>query len=179
MQSHEIKILETLAAILILLIIRAIVQKVIAKRLNIADFNIQRKKITIKALNMLYILVFIVAMAGIWGLNGQQVLAFITSILAVLGVGFFAQWSLLSNITSGIILYFNHPLKIGDYISIIDKDFPLSGTIEDISLFFIHIRDENGIIYTIPNTVVIQKTLTIGKQYKEKLGSTEQEANPE
>ncbi|MCB9034507.1 MAG: hypothetical protein H6553_11770 [Chitinophagales bacterium] len=34
---------------------------------------------------------------------------------------FFAQWSVLSNITSGIIMYFNHPLGIGDNILIEDK----------------------------------------------------------
>lgn len=162
--SVQIKILETAVALVVLAIIRSLVKRVISKRFHSAEFNLQRKKITLKSLNILYVIVLIVALSGIWGLDGQQVLAFITSILAVLGVGFFAQWSLLSNITSGVILYFNHPLKIGDYVTIVDKDFPLSGIIEDISLFFLHIRDDEGVVYTIPNTVVIQKTLTIRKK---------------
>lgn len=169
MEAYQIKILETSAAFLVLVIIRSIVLKIISKRYGTADFNIQRKKITEKTLNMLYILVLIISMAGIWGLDGEQIFAFVASVLAVLGVGFFAQWSLLSNITSGIILYFNHPLKIGDYISIIDKDQTLSGYIEDISLFFLHIKDENNIVFTVPNSVVIQKTITIGKKYKEQI----------
>ena len=42
-----------------------------------------------------------------------------------MGVAMFAQWSILSNITSGIILFFSFPFKIGDLILIHDKDFPI------------------------------------------------------
>ncbi|MGB0429213.1 MAG: mechanosensitive ion channel family protein [Bacteroidia bacterium] len=163
MEPYQIKLLETFTAVIVLLLIRSLVSRIISKRLSTADFSLQRQKITLKALNLFYVLVFLILLAGVWGLKGEQVLAFVTSILAVLGVGFFAQWSLLSNITSGVILYFNHPLKIGDYINIVDKDLPLSGTIEDISLFFLHVKNDEGIVYTIPNSAVMQKTLTIGK----------------
>lgn len=173
MEPYQIKLLQSVSALLIVFVIRTIVLRLIIQRLKSAEFNQQRKKITIKALNMLYLLVLGAVLAGIWGLNGEQVLAFVTSVLAVLGVGFFAQWSLLSNITSGIILYFNHPLKIGDYINIVDKDFPLRGTIEDISLFFLHVRNDDGIVYTIPNSVVIQKTLTIGQHAKAEIDEDE------
>lgn len=163
MTDFEWNLVESAIAIVGLLIVRLIARKIIKRRLSSANFSIQRKKITFKAINMLYILVLIVAITGIWGLNGKQVLTFVTSVLTVLGVGFFAQWSLLSNITSGLLLYFNHPMKIGDYISIVDKDFPLSGVVEDISLFFLFVRDDTGVVYTLPNTLVMQKTLTLSK----------------
>jgi len=167
MTDFELKVLQTLGSVLLLLLIRLVVSKVIKKRLSKANFSVQRKKITGKALGLFYTLVLVVAFTGIWGLEGKQVLTFVTSILTVIGVGFFAQWSLLSNITSGLLLYFNHPLKIGDYVSIVDNDFPLSGTVEDISLFFLHIRDDKDVVYTLPNTLVMQKTLTIGKHEAE------------
>lgn len=166
MENYQINILQTVGLMVILLILRAIISKIISRRLKIADFSFQRKKITLKALNLVYSVVLVAALAGIWGLQGEQVLAFVTSILAVLGVGFFAQWSLLSNITSGIILYFNHPLKLGDEITIVDKDQPLQGVVIDISLFFLHVRDEFGVVFILPNTTVIQKTLTIIKKEK-------------
>ncbi len=175
MKAYEISILQSVIALIVIFALRTIVIRLIILRLRSAEFNLQRKKITIKALNLLYTLVLSALLAGIWGLKGEQVLAFITSVLAVLGVGFFAQWSLLSNITSGILLYFNHPLKIGDYINIVDKDFPLKGTIEDISLFFLHVRNDDGIVYTIPNSIVIQKTLSIGRH--DKVESEDQEEN--
>lgn len=164
MDQYQINILYTLIGLVSLILIRGLVSRIIHKRLASAEFSLQRQKITLKALNLIYTLVFIILMAGIWGLRGEQVLAFVTSILAVIGVGVFAQWSLLSNITSGIILYFNHPLKIGDEISILDKDFPMKGIIVDISLFFLHIKDNEDVVYTMPNSVVIQKTITITKK---------------
>lgn len=162
--STEIKLLESIGLIIVLLLIRAIFLKIVHARFSTAEFTIERKRIVNKALNLGFITILCLVLTGIWGLDQQQVLAFITSVLAVLGVGFFAQWSLLSNITSGIILYFNHPLKIGDHITIIDKDFPLTGVVEDISLFFLHIRTDEMVVYTIPNSAVIQKTLTINKK---------------
>lgn len=163
-ETHEIKLIETLGAIVALWLIRWFVRWVIGKRSKVADFTKGRSKIMFKAINIFYFAVFVTVAAGIWGLKGISILTFITSVLTVLGVGFFAQWSLLSNITSGLILYFNHPMKIGDYIKIIDKDMPLAGCIDDISLFFIHIRDEEGVEYTLPNTTVMQKTLTISRE---------------
>jgi small-conductance mechanosensitive channel len=81
--------------------------------------------------------------------------------LAVLGIAFFAQWSLLSNITAGIILFFNHPLKIGDTITIFDKDFNIAGKITNIGLFFMHIRNESNEKITIPNSILLQKMVII------------------
>lgn len=175
LSQSELKILYTVIGIVAVYLVKFVVSRIITRRLKKADFNLQRKKIILKALNLFYIIVLLAVLTGVWGLNGEQVLAFVTSVLAVLGVGFFAQWSLLSNITSGIILYFNHPLKIGDYITIVDKDEPMSGIIEDISLFFLHVRDDFGDVYTIPNTIVIQKTITLGKpkRKREKCKSVE------
>jgi small-conductance mechanosensitive channel len=62
----------------------------------------------------------------------------------------FAQWSILSNITSGVIL-FSFPFKIGDIIKIHDKDFPITAEIEDILAFHVSLRTADGemIIQTI------------------------------
>jgi small-conductance mechanosensitive channel len=68
--------------------------------------------------------VFIYLIAGailavIWGFEFERMFLALSSILVVLGIGFFAQWSILSNITAGILLFFNHPIQIGDRIKII------------------------------------------------------------
>jgi small-conductance mechanosensitive channel len=91
----------------------------------------------------------------------SELLLFTTSILTVLGIAFFAQWSILSNITSGLILFFNHPLRIGDTIKIIDKEQPVEGVIQDISYFFLHLKTNDNDIVTIPNSMVMQKSFLI------------------
>ncbi|MFY0674983.1 MAG: mechanosensitive ion channel [Bacteroidia bacterium] len=163
MEQYQLNLLQTLGGFVVLVLLRGVVSKIAHRRLSKAKFSLERQKITLKASNFLFTIVFIVFLAGVWGFRSEQVLAFVTSILAVLGIGFFAQWSLLSNITAGLLLYFNHPLKIGDEITIVDAELPLTGQIIDISLFFLHIRDKENVVYTMPNTIVIQKTITINQ----------------
>jgi hypothetical protein len=51
---------------------------------------------------------------------------FLGSILAVLDVSFFAQWSLLSNVTADLI-FFIILQKLVTELKILDKDFPIDG----------------------------------------------------
>jgi small-conductance mechanosensitive channel len=68
---------------------------------------------------------------------------------------------LLSNITSSVILFFNHPLKIGDTIKVLDKDCPFEGEVTDLTYFFLHLKTPTGEIITVPNSVVLQKAISI------------------
>ena len=86
---------------------------------------------------------------------------FVSSILAVLGVGFFAQWSILSNLTASVILFFNHPVRIGDRIRILDKDFDLTGVVKDITGFYFFLYTDDGRNVSLPNSIVIQKGIEI------------------
>lgn len=95
----------------------------------------------------------------IWGVKQSELFYFISSLLAVLGVAFFAQWSIISNITTTIIIYFNHPVKIGDHIVILDKEFPIEGRISDIGAFFIILKNEDDEKITIPSNVFMQKVI--------------------
>jgi small-conductance mechanosensitive channel len=61
----------------------------------------------------------------------------------------FAQWSILSNITSGI-LFFSFPFKI-DIIRIHDKDFPIVAEIEDIRAFHVALKTKEGEMIIYPN----------------------------
>jgi small-conductance mechanosensitive channel len=93
----------------------------------------------------------------IWGVDQSELVYFITSLLTILGIAFFAQWSIISNITSTLIIFFNHPAKIGDTISVFDKDYPIEGRISDIGIFFVIIKTAEGDKITLPSNVFIQK----------------------
>lgn len=161
MEQVTWNIIFSVGSALLMLLLKQIVKYVIRKRWRKAQFLEQRKHATIRLMNFIILLVEVIILAGVWGLEGTQIFAFITSALTVLGVAFFAQWSLLSNITAGLILYFNHPLKLGDHISFVEKDYPLKGTVEDIGFFFVYIKDASGEIFTIANTVIVQKTIHV------------------
>ncbi|MEE3243084.1 MULTISPECIES: mechanosensitive ion channel family protein [Leeuwenhoekiella] len=179
MTPLEFKLIESLILLFVLGIIRYVVSKLIVSRYRRANFDITRKQLTIKVLNILFFMVLGFCLAVIWGLSGQDVIAGIGSVITILGVAFFAQWSLLCNITSGLILFFNHPLKIGDYVEIVDKDFPMSGRVENITLFFLHLRNKDNHVYTLSNTIVVQKTMRIMKpeEFFEEIEKLEEDKN--
>ena len=100
----------------------------------------------------------------IWGVDVRNLGVIVSSIFAVIGVAFFAQWSILSNITSGVILFFTFPYKSGDRIMIHDKEYEYVGIIEDIKTFHIVILNDAGQRITYPNSLVLQKGVSILNQ---------------
>ena len=81
----------------------------------------------------------------------------ISSVFTILGIALFAQWSILSNITAGVIIFFNHTVSLDDTISIIDKDYEVEGRISDIGLMFVVLKTKENEQISIPNNVFIQK----------------------
>ena len=68
--------------------------------------------------------------------------ATLTAVLAIVGVGFVAVWSVLSNALCAIILMALRPFNVGDTIETTgDK---LSGKVIDFNLIFTTLRDEQG-----------------------------------
>lgn len=157
----SIQSIQTLVLIGSLLFIRYFIAKTI-RRLNVRfHLDAARVRAIRRATNFFLVLVGGVFLAGIWGVNKNELLFFLSSVLTVLGIAFFAQWSILSNITAGIIVFFSHPMKTGDSIRIYDKDYDLRGELVDISIFFMHVRTSEGRVITIPNNVVLQKMIEV------------------
>lgn len=160
--SHYLlQIVETGVVLILLPVFSMFARKVVTRTLKKFEFTYERRKIIVKLLNFLSLTTGFILIAIIWGINHTRLIVFLTSILTVMGIALFAQWSLLSNITASLILFFNHPLKLGDRIKILDKDYPIEGKIEDITYFFLHIRTDKGEKITIPNALVLQKSLSI------------------
>ena len=161
MESHFSEIIETAIVLAILIATHIFTRRSVNSMLKKIHFPLQRRRLTLRIINLLLIITAIVFISAIWGVNQSDIVVFISSVMALLGIGFVAQWSLLSNITAGLILFFNHPLRIGDHIKIIEKDFIIEGIVNDITFFFIHIKAENKEKITMSNTMVLQKTISI------------------
>jgi len=58
-------------------------------------------------------------------------------------------------------LFFNHPIKIGDTIKVLDKDYPFEGEVSDLTYFFVNLKTESGAIITIPNSILLQKSVLV------------------
>jgi small-conductance mechanosensitive channel len=161
MNIQTLKIIQTTIVLAVLFSAHLFTKKIVKNILKKFRFTLQRRKLTIRIVNLLLSIVAIVFISAIWGVKQSQMAVFISSVMAVLGIAFVAQWSLLSNITAGLILFFNHPLKIGDHIKIIEKDFIIEGIINDITFFFVHIKTENKEKISIANNIFLQKNISI------------------
>lgn len=112
-----------------------------------------------KTFSLMVFIIALLLLAFIWSVNLSGLLIFASSIFAVIGVALFAQWSILSNVTSSIIIFFTFPSRVGDKIHVIDGENSVIGEIVEISLFQIEIKDEDGNTIFYPNNLFIQKPI--------------------
>lgn len=118
--------------------------------------SIYRLKYIKKTIHIALLFIYLAVLVMFLSVEYSQVLIFISSIFAVLGVALFAQWSILSNITASLIIFFGFPYRVGDYITVVDKEADISGVIEEISLFHVLLKNGNQLI-SYPNTMMLQK----------------------
>ena len=124
-----------------------------------------RTNLVIKYMHLFLYLLSIIALIIIWGVQPKDIIWALSSITTVVGVALIAQWSILSNITAGIIMFFSFPFKIGDVIKIHDKDFPFIGEIKDIGAFHVFLKTDDGEEIIYPNNLLLQKGISILKDH--------------
>lgn len=158
------KELVTTGILLIIVILsRLIISKLVRSFAKRSQTIEKRTRLVLKYIHLLMNSIAVIAIILIWGVQTKDIFIVLSSITTVVGVAMFAQWSILSNITSGVILFFSFPYKIGDYIFIHDKDFPIEAEIEDIGAFHVYLKTTNGEIIVYPNNLMLQIGITILK----------------
>ena len=158
------EIISTGILLLIVILLRVIVSKLIRRYAKLSEIIERRTNLVVKYIHLLINIIAIFTLIVIWGVQTKDIFITISSITTVLGVGLFAQWSILSNISSGIILFFSFPFKIGDVIKIHDQDFPIEAEIEDIKAFHVYMKTKEGEMITYPNNLLLQRGISIIKR---------------
>ena len=143
---------------------RTMVAKLIRRYAKTSDIIERRTNLVIKYINILITILATITIILIWGVQAKDILITISSIATVIGVAMFAQWSILSNISAGIILFFSFPFKIGDTILIHDKEYSVEGEIEDIGAYHVTIISEEGEKVIYPNNLFFQKGISIKRK---------------
>lgn len=151
----------TIAIIILLVILQFILRTAAHKVGKRTEINVTRTRLMFKYINILVFIIAFFLFSFAWGMGLGELSLIFSSTFAVIGVALFAIWSILSNITSGIIMFFSFPYRIGDKIKIHDKDMPIEAVIEDIRAFHLHLRTDNGELTTYPNNLILQKAVTL------------------
>lgn len=163
-EKYQFELITTGFLLIFLLVIRFILTMVITKVSRKHGINLARIHLMNRYVSVTLFILALLIVPFIFGTDMKDLALVFSSIFAVIGIGLFAIWSILSNITSGIIMFFSFPYKVGDKIQIHDKDFPLEGIIEDIRAFQLHLRLDNGDLVTYPNNLMLQKAVTLIKK---------------
>lgn len=161
MPEHYLQLLQSGILIIVLLFLRFVLKRTIRNYAKKIERIEHRTGLIMKHVDFTFTFLIILGFISIWGVDFRNLGLVLSSIFAVIGIAFFAQWSILSNVTSGIIMFFTFPYKIGDYIKIHDKEFPSEGFIEDIKTFHVILHTINNEVITYPNSMMLQKGVSI------------------
>jgi small-conductance mechanosensitive channel len=151
----------TLIVLVLYFFFRISSTKIVRKYAKSNSILEHRTNLVVKYIHILINILAFISIVIIWGVKKDQILLITSSVLAVVGVAAFAQWSILSNISAGIIIFFSYPFKIGDKIKIHDKDFPVEGEIMDVKAFYIILQSSDGELITYPNNLLMQKGISV------------------
>lgn len=157
----DIRLLETIIAIASFFILRFLSIALLAKIQKKYSYSKYRIRPIQKTINVFTLAILIILIVAIWGVEQTNILTFITTALTVVGIALVAQWSIISNITAAIIIFMSHPVKLGESVTIIDKDFDISGQVSDIGLFYVILKTDTQEKIMIPNNVFLQKATKI------------------
>ncbi|MEM2058072.1 MAG: mechanosensitive ion channel family protein [Thermoproteota archaeon] len=174
-------VIEALVLGIILYIVLRIILRIIA---SILDKNMEKKysRPLLFLISIIGYFVILLAILAVMGVNLSSII--LGSAFAGAIVGLAAQ-QILSNFFSGILLIWSHPFSAGDYIEFnswqysyflpsyppkyLSRDefrWKISGKVEDISMNFTTVIEENGLVTKIPNSVVIQGIISANPHRK-------------
>ena len=160
-KTYQYELILTLVVFVIAIILKFILHAALRKIGRKSGINDARINLINRYTTVTLVLIALLVEAFIFGAEPKDLSLVFSSVFAVIGIALFAIWSILSNITSGVIMFFSFPYKVGDKIKIHDKDFPIEAIIEDIRAFQLHLRQDNGDLVTYPNNLILQKAVTL------------------
>ena len=88
---------------------------------------------------------------GLWTL--------LVSAVTVIGVGFLAVWTMISNVTASLFITIWRPFQFGQTIELLPEN--LKGRIVDRNMMFTVLREEGGARLHIPNNLFFQKAFRV------------------
>jgi small-conductance mechanosensitive channel len=112
----------------------------------------------------------------IWGVSVGGLWTLLLGVATIIGVGFLATWTMISNVTASLFIDFWRPFRLGDEIEMLPENF--SGRVIDRNLMFVVIRDSSGAVIQIPNNLFFQKIFKVsGSANKSLFEEYESETN--
>ena len=157
--SNPIIVKSTVSLLILILdlLLQKITQKAIDRFVQKNRMSQSRNLAMHKTKTVAFHLATLAGIIILWGVSFENAWVSIAGFIGLIAIGFFAVWSILSNIFAGVILFFYRPFKIEDEIEIIPDG--IRGKVRDINGFFVVLTDEDDNLTHIPNNMIYQKVI--------------------
>lgn len=163
MEIYKPQIIETIITVLVFLGLKFLLRYFVKLTVLKTYLKKGEKSEILRLFNFLLFLLFMAIILAIWGIKQENILLFASSVFTVFGVALFAEMSILSNVTACIILFFQHPVKVGDTIKVNLEGQEIEGELIEITYFFVFIKTTNQETLSIPNALLIKSSFSITK----------------
>ena len=110
------------------------------------------------ASSLLWIIVALILLE-FWGVSVSGLWASLVSVAAVIGVGFLAVWTMISNITASLFITIWRPFRLGDTVEVLPES--LKGRAIERNLMFTVLREAEDRTLLVPNNLFFQKIFRV------------------
>ncbi len=112
-----------------------------------------------RSISILFWIVTGLLVLDLWGVNVGGVWTLLVSTAAVIGVGFLAVWTMISNITASVFISLWRPFHLGHTVELLPEQ--LKGRVIDRNMMFTVMRAEDGSLLQVPNNLFFQKIFRV------------------
>ncbi|HWL16009.1 MAG TPA: mechanosensitive ion channel family protein [Opitutus sp.] len=126
----------------------------VARRTSFTDREIAPVRRAMKWTISIAALIFAL---GAFGLNIGGVWGVLSTILAMVAIGFVAVWSVLSNTLCTLIIMLFRPFSVGDEVEIAGE--PIKGRVSDLNFIYTTLDAGDGTVLQVPNNLFFQKVI--------------------
>ena len=95
----------------------------------------------------------------IWGVSVGGLWTLLVSAATLVGVGFLATWTMISNMTASLFISIWRPFHLGDTVEVLPEK--LKGRVIDRNFMFVVLREEDGGALKVPNNLFFQKVFRV------------------
>lgn len=156
------RIILTIVAILLALGVSALLKGYLGYKVSKFIPQRSREGVPIRGtVNTVFVILFLLVILRIWGVSFENLWAALAGMIALIAIGFFAVWSILSNLLAGVLLILRRKVKPGDEIVIMPEK--IKGKVVETGLLFLHLQDGQYDVF-VPNNMIFQKFVKIKRK---------------
>jgi len=146
-------------ALLVLVLVMAVIRRIRSRLISLRPQHQREIRMTFKVVTFTAFVIIVMATLESLNVPLGNVWTAVSTVLALVAIGFVAVWSILSHMTASLVILLQRPFRTGDNLQLGDEEYV--GQVIKTGLFYTHVRDSEGGVSLIPNNILFQKRFRV------------------